>query len=137
MAYRALIALAQSALARGAEGAAFGFAASRVLAAANFVPSRLAGLIASLGAVAAPKARPAAGLRAAFTRAPLPEATFAAALDLSLLGPSGGNGWVGSGRARALPSDVARALVLYLAACLLVALALALLGLAALGLLQA
>jgi len=54
-----------------------------------------------------------------------PEAAMAGALDLALAGPRryGGqvveDAWMGSGRARALPNDIRRALGVFVAACLI------------------
>ncbi len=79
----------------------------------DFVPSRIAGLIVALAAVFAPTALPHRGLTAALGSARWPEAAFAGALGLALVGPSRGGAWLGRGRARATPLDVGRALLLY------------------------
>ena len=113
--------------------AAFGWAAARLDDLRNLVPARIAGLLI---AGAAGIARSARGGRAFLTmvrdgrkhRSPnagWPEAAMAGALGLALGGPRRypeivvNAPWLGDGRARAEPADIARALVVYIHAGLL------------------
>ncbi|MGE0724871.1 MAG: adenosylcobinamide-phosphate synthase CbiB [Alphaproteobacteria bacterium] len=112
---------------------AFGWAAARVDDVMNVVPARTAGLLIALAAAIV---RTASGGRALVVmwrdarkhRSPnagWPEAAMAGALGLALAGPRRypeivvNAPWLGDGRARAEPADVARALLVYLHACLL------------------
>ncbi len=112
----------------------FGKVAARLDDAANLIPARLSALILALAALATPTAN---AWRALVTvlrdakkhRSPnagWPEAAMAGALDLALAGPRPYHGqmqrspWIGTGRARATPHDITRALYLYVVACLLV-----------------
>jgi len=112
----------------------FGKAAARLDDVMNFLPARLSALILTLAALVTPTAN---AWRALVTvlrdakkhRSPnagWPEAAMAGALDLALAGPRPYHGqmqpspWIGTGRARATPHDITRALYLYVIACLLV-----------------
>jgi len=121
----------------------FGWAAARLDDLLNLVPARLAGLLLGIAALALPRTSGRAALLtmlrdAGKHRSPnagWPEAAAAGALGLALAGPRRYGGaladepWLGTGRARATPDDIALALRLYLVACL----AQAALVLAALG----
>jgi adenosylcobinamide-phosphate synthase len=112
----------------------FGKAAARLDDLASLIPARLSALLIALAAVATPTANPWRALAtvrrdAGKHRSPnagWPEAAMAGALDLALAGPRPYHGqlqpgpWIGSGRARATPHDISRALYLYAVACLLV-----------------
>jgi adenosylcobinamide-phosphate synthase len=111
----------------------FGWAAARFDDLLNLVPARLAGLLLAGAALVTRDARPISAFRTMLRdarkhRSPnagWPEAAAAGALDLALAGPRRYHGhivddpWLGDGRARATPVDIARALRLYLAACAL------------------
>ncbi len=111
---------------------AFGEAAARLDTAVMFLPARLAGLYVALAAVIVPAGRPVAAMRTMLRdarkhrsfNAGWPEGAAAGALDIALAGPRRYHGeladdaWIGSGRARATPEDVTRALSLYVIACL-------------------
>jgi adenosylcobinamide-phosphate synthase len=119
----------------------FGFAAARLDDLANWIPSRLAAGILCLAAAFVPSASPLRAGRTAIRdarrhaspNAGWPEAAMAGALDLALNGPrtyggiAGDQPWLGSGRARAEPADIDRALFM-------LAVAWALLTIAAAGL---
>nr|WP_281413153.1 adenosylcobinamide-phosphate synthase CbiB [Marivibrio halodurans] len=110
---------------------AFGLVAARLDDAANFLPARLAGILVCLAALFAPRGDPARAVRTmradagkhASPNAGWPEAAMAGALDLALGGPRrypGGvteGAWIGTGRARLGPRDIAAARRLYLIAC--------------------
>ena len=112
---------------------AFGMASARLDDLLNLVPARIAGLLLALAAPFVPKGRPFAALAtmvrdARHHRSPnsgWPEAAAAGALGLALGGPRKYPGltvdekWIGSGRARAEPADIHRALHLYTVACLM------------------
>jgi adenosylcobinamide-phosphate synthase len=114
---------------------AFGWAAARLDDLLNLVPARLAALLLALAAALTAQAGCGAALRTMLRdarkhRSPnagWPEAAAAGALGLALAGPRRYGGvaadepWLGDGRARAMPADIARALRLYLTACLLLA----------------
>nr|WP_184042539.1 adenosylcobinamide-phosphate synthase CbiB [Roseospira visakhapatnamensis] len=109
----------------------FGWASARLDDIANVVPARLSGVLIIAAAAALKGADP----RAAWTivradarrhRSPnagWPEAAMAGALDIALSGPRQYHGrttaepWVGHGRARLGPTDIRRALRLYVHAC--------------------
>ena len=111
---------------------AFGEAAARLDTAVMFFPARLAGLYVVLAAVIVPAGKPVAALRTMLRdahkhrsfNAGWPEGAAAGALDIALAGPRRYHGeladdaWIGAGRARVLPADVARALSLFVIACL-------------------
>jgi adenosylcobinamide-phosphate synthase len=111
----------------------FGWAAARLDDALNLVPARLAGLLIAAAALVTPQAHAGAALRtmlrdAGKHRSPnagWPEAAMAGALGLALAGPRRyaervvADPWVGDGRARALPADMFRALLIYVVACAL------------------
>jgi adenosylcobinamide-phosphate synthase len=122
----------------------FGWAAARLDDLLNLAPARLSGLLLALAALFVPRARPGTALHtmlrdAGKHRSPnagWPEAAMAGALGLSLAGPRRydqlvvDDPWLGSGRARATPADMLRALSVYTVACaiqavLILALALA------------
>jgi adenosylcobinamide-phosphate synthase len=105
----------------------FGTAAARAAAVLGFVPALLAGLTVAVSAAFVATARPgpavATMLRDARRHRPpgdgWPLAAFAGALDLALGGPAREGEvvvrapWIGSGRARATPADLWRAVMLY------------------------
>jgi adenosylcobinamide-phosphate synthase len=114
----------------------FGKVAARLDDVANLIPARLAGLILCIAAMLTPNANP---FRAFVTmirdagkhRSPnagWPEAAMAGAFDLALGGPRKygldfvREPWIGTGRARAIPSDIRRALWLFAMGCLVHAL---------------
>jgi len=111
----------------------FGRAAARLDDLLNLVPARLSGLLIAGAALVTRGTRTVPALRTMLRdarkhRSPnagWPEAAAAGALDLALAGPRRYHGhvvddpWLGDGRARATPADIARALRLYLAACAL------------------
>jgi adenosylcobinamide-phosphate synthase len=111
----------------------FGWAAARFDDLLNLVPARLSGVLLAGAALAVPDARVGSALRIMLRdarkhrslNAGWPEAATAGALGLALAGPRRYGGvvvkdpWLGDGRARAEPADLARALRLYLIACLL------------------
>jgi adenosylcobinamide-phosphate synthase len=112
---------------------AFGWAAARLDDVMNFVPARLTGLLLAAASLVLPQASPREALAAMrrdagkhrSVNAGWPEAAMAGALGLALAGPRRYAGhvvedaWMGSGRARALPADIARALALFVIACVL------------------
>ncbi|BAE49097.1 adenosylcobinamide-phosphate synthase CbiB [Paramagnetospirillum magneticum] len=112
---------------------AFGMASARLDDLLNLIPARLAGLLLVLAAPFVPRGRPWSALvtmlrDARHHRSPnsgWPEAAAAGALGLALGGPRKYPGltvdekWIGTGRARAEPADIQRALHLYTVACLL------------------
>ena len=114
----------------------FGRFAARLDDWANWIPARLSALLLVLAALVMPGAEPRAALRTALgearhhrsPNAGWPEAAMAGALDLALSGPRAYDGellpepWIGEGRARALPRDIGRALMLFALACLWLAL---------------
>lgn len=111
----------------------FGWAAARFDDLLNLAPALLSGLLLALGAVFAKQARPAHALavmlrdgrRHHSPNAGWPESAMAGALDLALAGPRRypeglvADPWLGDGSARAVTSDIARALQLYRLACLI------------------
>jgi len=122
---------------------AFGWASARFDDLLNLIPARLAGLLIALGSTFVSRGRPDRALRimwrdAGKHRSPnagWPEAAMAGALDLALSGPRRygelvvDDPWLGDGRARATPSDMRRALMVFIAACLIQLLILAALAL--------
>ena len=121
----------------------FGWASARFDDLLNLIPARLAGLLIALASTFVSQGRPDRALRimwrdAGKHRSPnagWPEAAMAGALDLALSGPRRygelvvDDPWLGDGRARATPSDMRRALMVFIAACLLQLLILAALAL--------
>jgi len=119
----------------------FGWAAARLDDLLNLVPARLTGLLIAIAALLAPRAAGGGAMRimlrdAGKHRSPnagWPEAAMAGSLGLALVGPRRYEGhlladpWLGDGRARATPSDMNRALVIYTFACVLQAAAIILL----------
>jgi adenosylcobinamide-phosphate synthase len=119
----------------------FGWAAARFDDLLNLVPARLSGLLIALAAALTSQARGGPALRvmlrdAGKHRSPnagWPEAAIAGALDLALAGPRRYGGeivadpWLGDGKARAMPLDIHRALLVFAIACLLQGVAIALL----------
>lgn len=111
----------------------FGWAAARLDDLLNLVPARIAGLLIAGAASLIPEARSGAALRimlrdAGKHRSPnagWPEAAIAGALDLALAGPRRyaerivQDPWIGDGRARAVPTDMFRAMLVYVVACAL------------------
>ncbi|MBU0798311.1 MAG: cobalamin biosynthesis protein [Alphaproteobacteria bacterium] len=96
--------------------------------------SWMAGVILCIAAIAVPTAKPMAGLSMMLRdggKGSLPHAralaALAGALDFSLGGPrlyaqrSIEDAWIGSGRARLLPDDIRRTLMLYAIACVVTA----------------
>jgi adenosylcobinamide-phosphate synthase len=110
---------------------AFGEAAARLDTAMNYVPARIAGFVIIAATAAVPGGSPATALRVMWrdaskhrsVNAGWPEAAAAGALTLTLAGPRRygdivlNDPWLGDGRARAVVSDIYRALYLYLIAC--------------------
>ena len=111
----------------------FGWAAARLDDLANFIPARLSGLLACLGALFLPGADALAGFRAMrrdarYHRSPnagWPEAAFAGALGLAIAGPRSYHGrrveepFMGEGgRPHAAAPDIRNALRLFVRACL-------------------
>jgi adenosylcobinamide-phosphate synthase len=98
---------------------------------ANWLPARLAAFLILAAALCLPATTPGAGWRALWRNASRhrspnagwPEAAMAGALGLRLAGPRRYAGelvedaWMGEGRAAATPTDIRRALRLYLLAC--------------------
>jgi adenosylcobinamide-phosphate synthase len=122
---------------------AFGWASARFDDLLNLIPARLAGLLIALASTFVSRGRPDRALRIMWRdarkhRSPnagWPEAAMAGALDLALSGPRRygelvvDDPWLGDGRARATPSDMRRALMVFIAACLIQLLILAALAL--------
>jgi len=120
---------------RSPRHADFGWAAARLDDLLNLAPARLAGVLLGLAALVTPRASGRAALLTMWRdagkhRSPnagWPEAAAAGALGLALAGPRRYGGvvapepWLGQGRARATPADMAMALRLYLMACLALA----------------
>jgi adenosylcobinamide-phosphate synthase len=112
---------------------AFGWAAARFDDVANLLPARLSGLFIALAALFSRDGHPSRAVAimlrdAKKHRSPnagWPEGAMAGALGLALAGPRRyaegvvADPWVGEGSARAAPTDIARALVLYRHACLI------------------
>ena len=110
----------------------FGMAAARLDDVLNLIPARLTGLFITIGALFTPGASPANALKvmmhdAGKHRSPnagWAEAPMAGALGLALAGPRRyidhvvEDPWVGDGRARAMASDIHRALYIYIVASL-------------------
>jgi adenosylcobinamide-phosphate synthase len=110
----------------------FGAFAARLDTTVNFVPARLAGPIIAIASVVVPQGSPAAALKIMLRdarkhrsfNAGWPEGAAAGALGLALAGPRRygadlvSDPWIGDGRARATPTDMRRALYLFVAACL-------------------
>ena len=115
---------------------AFGFTAAKLDDVLNLIPARLAGLILTIAALAAPKGNPARAFKTMWRdaskhnspNAGWPEAATAGALGLALAGPrkyphhTTDAPWVGDGSAKATANDIERALYLYVVACLINAL---------------
>jgi len=111
----------------------FGWAAARLDDALNLVPAPLSGLLLATAAVFAQESHPRHALAIMLRdgrkhhspNAGWPESAMAGALGLALAGPRHyteglvADPWLGDGRARAVTSDIARALQLYRLACLL------------------
>jgi adenosylcobinamide-phosphate synthase len=111
----------------------FGWAAARLDDLLNLAPARLSGLFVTLAALAVPQASGVDAVRimlrdAGKHRSPnagWPEAAMAGALGLALAGPRRyadrvvDDPWVGGGRARVTPTDMHRALLIYVVACAL------------------
>ncbi len=123
----------------------FGAASARLDTALNFVPARISALLIALAAAFVPNGRPLRALTLAFKEAGnhrsknagWPEAAMAGAISVALAGPRvyGGqavkDAWLGEQfTARAMPSDIYRALAIYAIAGMIL-LALAAVGLAA------
>jgi adenosylcobinamide-phosphate synthase len=120
---------------RSPRHADFGWAAARLDDVLNLAPARLAGVLLGVAALVTPRASSRAAIvtmlrDAGKHRSPnagWPEAAAAGALGLALAGPRRYRGvtvqepWLGQGRARATPADMAMALRLYLMACLALA----------------
>jgi adenosylcobinamide-phosphate synthase len=113
----------------GRRHGAFGLAAARLDDVLSAVPAWFAGMIIAIAALFVPGANPAralgtlwrdGGKHASFNEG-RPVAAMAGALDLALGGPGEGraDAWIGTGRARADASDVARGLYLFVVACLI------------------
>jgi adenosylcobinamide-phosphate synthase len=114
----------------------FGKSAARIDDAANLVPARLSGIILCIAAILTPTANPFRAFVTMIRDAPKhrspnsgwPEAAMAGAFDLALGGPRKyghdllREPWLGTGRARAIPSDIGRALWLFAMGCLVHAL---------------
>ncbi|MBM3599198.1 MAG: cobalamin biosynthesis protein [Alphaproteobacteria bacterium] len=110
----------------------FGKAAARLDDAMNLIPARLSGVLLAIAACFAPTANPAGAFATMWRdagkhRSPnagWPEAAMAGALGVALAGPrryaerTVEDPWIGNGRARALPEDIRRALVVFGIACL-------------------
>jgi adenosylcobinamide-phosphate synthase len=109
----------------------FGWAAARLDDALNLIPARVSGVLIAVAAALAPHAQGLASIRtmlrdAGKHRSPnagWPEAAIAGALGLALAGPRRyaervvDDPWIGEGRARAVPVDMHRALLIYVIAC--------------------
>jgi adenosylcobinamide-phosphate synthase len=93
----------------------------------SYIPARLTALLVVLACPFVPNARMFEAVHTLFNAAPPVAAAFAGALDLSLGGPRREgevmirDPWIGEGRARAIPADIRRALLVYAVACLLLA----------------
>lgn len=143
-AYRAVNVAANRIGVPTARHAAFGFVAARLDQVLNALPAPICGLLLAIATAFVPGARPARALRLmtsgprwlASPAAQWTEAAFAGALDLSLAGPRRyadgvvSGPWIGRGRSRATPGDVARAGFLFAVAYVLTTGALASLALA-------
>jgi adenosylcobinamide-phosphate synthase len=113
----------------------FGWAAARFDDLLNLAPARLSGVLIAVAGALVPQARGLDALRimlrdARKHRSPnagWPEGAMAGALDLALAGPRRyaervvDDPWIGDGRARATPTDLYRALIVYTVACALLA----------------
>ncbi|MBV9521510.1 MAG: cobalamin biosynthesis protein [Alphaproteobacteria bacterium] len=111
----------------------FGWAAARLDDLLNLIPARLTGILIAAAAFLVPDAAGSEAVRimlrdAGKHRSPnagWPEAAMAGSLGLALAGPRRYEGhlvedaWLGDGRARALPADMDRALLIYVLACAL------------------
>lgn len=109
----------------------FGFTAARLDDAASWIPARLAAVILCLATPFVPSASPRGAIATmardarehASPNAGWPEAAMAGALDLALNGPRsyagvmGDQPWIGTGRARAEPGDIRRALFMLVVGC--------------------
>ncbi len=146
-AYRAISAAARRIGHSTPHYAAFGAGAAWLDRVANIAPAPVAGVILILAAIFVPGANP---LRALTTMvrdsrkrgapgAGWTESAVAGALGLSLAGPRRYRDevvrgpWIGSGRARATPADITRAVYLFAVACLIAIGLTAVLALAATG----
>ncbi|HWK47576.1 MAG TPA: adenosylcobinamide-phosphate synthase CbiB [Stellaceae bacterium] len=112
---------------------AFGWASARFDDLVNLAPARLAGLLLALAAAILPRGRPIRAITTMLSEARKhrspnagwPEAAMAGALDLALAGPRRygdhvvDDPWIGTGRARATPGDIRRALAVFVMACLI------------------
>jgi len=105
----------------------FGSAAAWLHRLLSYVPARLTAVLVALACPFVPEARTWEAVRTLSSAAQPPAAAFAGALDLSLGGPRREgevmirDSWIGEGRARAVPADIKRALLVYAVACLLLA----------------
>jgi adenosylcobinamide-phosphate synthase len=111
----------------------FGWAAARFDDVVNLVPAPISGLLLVIAAVFAKNSRPDRALAIMLRdgrkhhspNAGWPESAMAGALDLALAGPRHypaglvTDPWLGDGSARAVTSDIVRALHLYKLACLI------------------
>jgi adenosylcobinamide-phosphate synthase len=122
--YLALATLARRIAGPGERHRAFGWAAAGLLRAALLVPAALAAFLvavaslASGGGLGAWAAWRRHGREGTAAPARWSLAAFAGGLGLALAGPGSGRGdaWIGEGRARATPTDLRRALALFIAA---------------------
>ena len=111
----------------------FGWASARFDDLLNLIPARLSGLLIALASVFVSRGNPVESFRTMWRdagkhRSPnagWPESAMAGALDLALAGPRRygelvvNDPWLGSGRARATPTDMRRALMVFIVACLI------------------
>lgn len=125
----------------------FGMTAARLDDAVNWLPARLSGLLLAVAAAFVPGASPRHALAVMFRdarkhvspNAGWPEAAVAGALGLALLGPrryeheAPTGAWLGDGRAKAVPADIRRTVMLFIVACVIGALLVAVIALLAQG----
>ncbi|HTH97869.1 MAG TPA: adenosylcobinamide-phosphate synthase CbiB [Stellaceae bacterium] len=118
---------------RDARYQAFGWASARLDDLLNLLPARLSALMLTIASAFVPKTRPFQALITMWQdarkhRSPnagWPESAMAGALGVSLGGPRRYGGvviadpWLGTGRARATPHDMRRALMVFVVACIL------------------
>ncbi|RDE05648.1 adenosylcobinamide-phosphate synthase CbiB [Sphingomonas aracearum] len=108
---------------------AFGWAAARIDDAANWVPARLSGVLLCVAGGGGWRVLRRDHARHASPNAGWPEAAMAGALGVALAGPVAYDGavqeksWIGEGGRAAMPTDLRRALAIYLRACVLLWLA--------------